>query len=337
VNSTRTETPGPEISVRRAVHAGSDYDVDIAECSSAIRAKDGLALVAHFTVGTWDFEVTRPGLWPRQEGAAAVFERTGQQLGLAMTELDAVWEHVDGSALIRIVLQGDKGALFNVVKVAGQMLFGATFYGAPDRVDASDRQLIGLADGAARRIGAASMQWGGFRLRESSGDLWRPFAALPMRDTARPHLTVAELVSFPESAARTCKDLLHWDDLHYVALHRRGKLVWRADIFDDPALSPFFQRVTPDGRRRGYDRLARQLTLQARLFRQALALVRSERLTRLVLDVARGAIFAIPLTEEVSIIGATLVQNSSHEADRKLRTMRDPVLAALRARSSSWG
>jgi hypothetical protein len=314
---------------------GRDYEKDILECRAAIGKKDGLAVVAHITAGTFDFAMARSRVWPGGDALTPGFERAGQQLGLAMNELSAACEAIDGTALIRMVVQGDRGALFQVVKVAGQTLFGMTFDGTPEAMDRADRQLVELADSAARRIGAVSMQWGGFRIREDSGDLWRPYATLPTGEPATPYVTVTDISGIPESAARSCRDLLHLSDLHHVSIYRHSQLIWQADIFDDPSLSPFFQRVTPDARRRGYDRLVRQVSMQARRFRQTLALVHSEQVTRLVLDVARGAIFALPLGNDLSVVGGTLVQTSSRRTDKKLRALREPLRAALRVRSAA--
>ena len=133
------------------------------------------------------------------------------------------------------------------------------------------------------------------------------------------------------SVAQACREALHRDDLHYLGVFRRGQLTWRVDIFDDPALAPFFQRVTPWSRRRNYDRLIRQVNLQVRRFRHLLALVSSHQLIRLVLDVAHGAIYVLPLSGDEYLVGVTLTRSQAEQADRKMIALYKSVRSATDA------
>lgn len=329
MNSTETEPAGSRTRLRRADHAGGAYDADIADCRKVINDRSGLHYVAHISSGIFDFALEIPGRWPSGRDMTEASERAGRQLSVAVTQLDSACEPLDSGVLIRVVIQGENGALFQVLKVAGQSFFGLTLDGAPKTVDWTDRQLAQLAESAARRIGAASLLWGGFWTREESGKLWiSSEAGSPARPNDAPYDGASSERSVTDSVANACRAALHRDDLHYIGIFQRGQLSWCTDIFDDPALAPFFQRVTPWSRRRGYDRLIRQVDLQVRRFRQLLTLVCSDHLIRLVLDVARGAIYVLPLDDDEYLVGVTLIQAHVDRADKKMRTLHESLRSA---------
>jgi hypothetical protein len=103
------------------------------------------------------------------------------------------------------------------------------------------------------------------------------------------------------------------------------------DLFDDPALVSLFQQVTPADRRHGYDKVLRQVMLQGSRLMRLLALVHSGELTRLVLDVARGAIYVLPLgDDEHYLVGVTLIQSQVEDGDKKMTALhRDLVATAF--------
>lgn len=330
MNITQTERAESGPRLRRADHAGGAYDADIAECRKVITERVGLHYVAHVTSGIFDFALEIPSGWPRGRDTAGASDRAGRQLSLAVAELNSACQSLDSGALIRVVVQGENGALFQVFKVASQSFFGLTLDGAPEAVDSADRQLATLAESAARRIGAASLRWGDFRNREDSGELWLPYqAGSPTRALDPPYAAAGREGPVTGPVARACLDALHRNDLHYVGIFRRGQPAWRVDIFDDAALTPFFQRVTPWSRRRGYDQLIGQVNQQVRRFRQLLTLVSSNYLVRLVLDVARGAIYVLPLNGDEYLVGVTLVQSEVRQADLKMRELHESVRAAM--------
>jgi hypothetical protein len=329
MNIMETEPAESRTRLHRADHAGAAYDADIAECRKVLSERGGLGLhyVAHVTSGIFDFALDVPGPRPTAPDMRAAFESAGRQLSLAAAQLDSACEPLDSGPLIRVVIQGENGALFQVLKVAGQTFFGLTLDGAPGTVDRADQQLARLAESAARRVGATSLLWGGFRTREASGELWRSYEAeSPALPPGRPYAAASIASSVTDSVADACRDALHRDDLHFVGIFQHGEPAWRADIFDDPSLAPFFQRVTPESRRRSYDRLIRLVNMHIRRFSQLLTLVRSDQLIRLVLDVARGAIYILPLNDGEHLVGVTLVQSRVEQADRKMRALRQNLV-----------
>lgn len=315
MNTTHAQPAGSQTRLRRAEHAGGAYDADISECRTIVSAREGLDYIAHVTCGVFDFAIEAADT----RAATDAFDRAGRQLSLVAAQLDTACEPLDSGPLIRVVLQGGNGAMFQMLKVAGQNFFGLTLDGTPGTVDLADRQLAQLAESAARRIGAASLKWGGFRGAEhaGSGELWLPGLGAP---AIAPFVTGQDS-TVTDSAREACRHALHRADLHYVAVYRLGQPSWCADIFDDPALAPFFQRVKPADRRQGYVRLIRHVTLQARRFGHLLRLVRSDSLVRLVLDVARGAIYVLPLNEDDYLVGVTLNQGRVEQADQKIRAL----------------
>lgn len=321
--------PGPardEPTLWRTGHAGAAYNRDIEDCRAAVGEGAGLHYVAHATYGILDFALGTPEHWPGGESMAADIESAMRQLSLAAAQLERSCEPLDSGALIRLVLQGENGALFQVLKVAGQSFFGLTFAGAQQAVTLADARLAALAEASSTRIGGSSLDWGGFRNRDRSGELLisredsRPAGAAPVPAGAGPHGAI------PGAVLDACGRALDPDNLHYISIYRGDEPLWRADIFDTSALAPFFQRVSQDTRRRGYLHLLRQVGLQYRRFGQLLALVRSERLVRLVLDVARGAIYVLPLAGDDCLVAVTLIQSRVDDADRKARSLHEAIL-----------
>ncbi|MBO0821594.1 MAG: hypothetical protein J2P26_12180, partial [Nocardiopsaceae bacterium] len=241
-------------------------------------------------------------------------------------------EALDSGALIRMVVHGDRGALIHDLKVAGQSFFAATLNGKRAAVDQVDRCVSQVADEAARRIGAPSLLWGGYRKRGESGDQWfhHGDGGLPPAEYPVSPGREAGSRSVPEPSADLGRKALDLADLHFVGLYHDDRLVWRADLFDAPVLGPFFQRVTPESRRQGYNQVIQQVSMDAHRIRQLLDLTRSSRLDRLVIDVARGAIYVLPLEDrEYSLVGVTLVQTQVDEADQKLTALRDTLAGAF--------
>ena len=187
MNNTEAGLGGSMPRLRRADHAGRTYDEDIATCRRVINERGGLHYIAHVTSGLVDFAFDFPGRWPQGQDVAETSERAGRQLSLAVAELDLACEPLDSGALIRVVVQGENGALFQVLKVPSQTFFGMTLDGEPDIVDQADRQMGRLTELAARRGVAAALLRVGFGSREDSDEL-RPShkAGLPARPSGRP-------------------------------------------------------------------------------------------------------------------------------------------------------
>lgn len=306
---------GSSSCIRKASHADERYQQDIEDCDDVVTRHAGLDYIAHVTSGIWDFSVHSPVPGLRSES----FDQASRQLSLIVARLDAVAEQLDSGPLIRVVAQGDSGALFHIVKVVGQNFFGATMNGTPETVNQVDRDLAEIADKAAKRVGSPSLLWGGYRKRGDSLDMWIPGTTQPPDEyRARPgEATGQDAVT--EEVARRCSAVLDRNDVHFVGIYRGETLAWRADLFSDHALAALFQRVTPASRRGGYDRLLRQVMMQTGRILQLLSLVRSGALTRLVLDVARGAIYVLPLGDhEYFLVGVTLLQAQVSAADKKM-------------------
>jgi len=325
-DTTETEPAGSATRIRRADHAGVAFDADIADCRRIVGERGGLHYVAHFTSGIFDFALESPGLRAASRDMTESFERLGRHLSLIVAQADTVCEPLDSGPLIRVVVQGGSGALFHLVKVTGQSFFGLTLDGAPGTVDRADEQLGQLGESAAHRVGATSLNWGAFHAREDSGELWRTYQTDPSaRPGCEPHTAGRAGLEVPGPVALECCRALHADDLHYIGIYRDGQLAWHTDMFEDPALASFFQRVTPAVRRRGYARLIEHVHGQHRRLTQLLDVTGSDRLVQLVLDVARGAIFVLPLNDDDYLVGVTLIQSQVKQADRMITSVREQL------------
>jgi len=322
MNRPDTALAGSSAIVRLADHAHEKYQRDIQDCDESIARRAGLDYIAHITSGIWDFSVHFPAPELRSES----FEKAARQLSLIVARIDATADQLDSGPLIRVVVQGNHGALFHMLKVAGQNFFAVTMDGARETVNKADRALAQIVDSAARRVGSPSLLWGGYRNRQGTGDLWLPGATVLLDEYPVRSASAAGLQPVPEEVARRCRDVLDVNEIHFLAIYRHDTLVWRADLFADRALASFFQRATPASRRRGYDKVIRQVTMQTGRIMQLLALVRSDVLTRLVLDVARGAIYVLPLGDrEHYLVGVTLVQAQVANADSKMTALHDEL------------
>lgn len=310
----------------RAGHAGSAYDADIADFRAALGALSGLGYLAHMTYGIVDFTLGVPERWPDGNGMAEAVESAVRKLNLAVIQLDKACASLDSGALIRVVLQGENGALFQTLKVAGQSIAGLTFDSASEVVATADARLAALAESSASRIGGIPLDWGGFKDRERSGRLPAQQPGPMPAGGMTPAVAATYGAVIPDRVARACLEALHPDDLHYVALYRRAEQLWSADIFETRELAPFFQRVTPASRRHGYMQVLQQIELLSHRLLRLLELVHSKRLERLVLDVARGAVFVLPVAGDDLLVAATLIQARVEGADEKARNLRSAIV-----------
>ena len=310
---------------RCAEHAVRVYEADIEVCRK-LAVKDGaLHYVAHITSGIFDFAFEQPGVRPQSSAVSDAFDRAGRQLNLTVTQLDETCRPLDSGTLTRVVIQGDSGALFQFLKRTSQTFFGLTLGGSRREIDEADSQMARLSESAVRRIGAQSLNWGGFKDREASGELRQTYQlVVSARPAISPYVARSDF-PVPDEISRACRAALGAGGLHFVGIYRGGRQTWCADVFDDPALEPLFQRVTPELRRSGYSMLARQVHLQSRRLEQLLDVVRSDRLTRLVLEVARGGIFVLPLTQDDYLVGATLDQAGVRSADGRAQGLQEKI------------
>jgi len=319
-----------ESRVRCAEHASGTYDADIAACRTIAFADGALHYVAHITSGVFDFALNCLGKQPSSHDLPKAFDRAGRQLSLAVVQLDETCKLLDSGALIRVVIQGDSAALFQLHIRANQTFFGLTLNGSRQCVDQADHQMTKLSESAARRLGRESLNWGGFEEREASGELWNMYKPAPSAHIAVSPYVARSGYPMPDAVSQACRAALGFGQLHFVGIYRGGRPVWCTDVFDDPALAPLFQRVTPEARRRGYARLVSQVQLQSRRFEQLLNVVRSDHFTRIVLEVARGAAFVLPLNEDDYLVGATLDHAGVKPADQQVQALSEKIRKSWR-------
>jgi hypothetical protein len=314
MNSTHAASAAP--AEFRADHIGHAHDADIVLCREALLSGSGLHFIAHTSAGIVDF--TLEAADGDQYGD---FSRAVRQMSMVVALLNETCEPLDTGPLIRVVIQSDSGALYQFLKVTGQNFFGVTLDGTPEVVERADRAMATVAETAVARIGAVPLNFGGFQKREGSGELWRPYwveTASPA--SGSPHVAATHF-SVPELTASACQAALRLDGLHHLSICHYGEQVWSADLFDEPALAPLFQRVTPVRRRSGYARLIRQVHELSRRLTRLSDVVGGTQLSRLVLDVARGAIYVTPLSADHYLVGVTLIQQQVAHADARFQAL----------------
>lgn len=308
---------------RWAEHANEGFDLDMDLCRKGISAGDGLEYVAHLTTGTWDFSVHNPS----RDLAPETFDRAARDLYLVFQRLEEATLALHSGTLIRVVLHGNRSALFHDVKVTGQNFFAVTMDGSRENVERADRRLEQITDEAARQSGSPTLNLGAYQKR-STRDQWiakGDGGITPAEHLAHP-VPAAEPRPVPQQVMSHCRRKLDLADVHFVAVYHNDRLAWQADLFDAPGLKQLFTGVTPRIRRLGYDQIVRQIAMDGRRITRLLNSVRSDRLTRLVVDVARGAIYVLPFGDgEHCLVGVTLVQSQVQQADWKMMRLYDEI------------
>lgn len=316
-----------DISRRRAPHAGLSFEADIRACEEALLDTPPLRYLGHFTGGVFDFAVERA----QQETGGAEMDRLGRLLCHSVDQFDRICRPLDSGRLIRVVLHGSRGTLLHMVKVGGQSIVGWSLPGS-EPAEAADRRMSRILEASAERLGAEPLNWGGFRDRSKL----RPMPDLGPRPRERDVKASVNTSNGQQAAPlgytveQVLEECLSLEHLHFAGIYAQGATVVAADILDDPGLIHFFQRVSPDFRREGYERTVRQVWLQSGTLNRILRTGSAGELDRLVLDVARGALFIAGLGEGPLLLGVTLDQRLVATADRQFNTL----LARLRAAHS---
>jgi hypothetical protein len=321
--SETSDTTRPAL--QRAEHANPPaYEADIETCEKALQP-GGLAYIGHYTSGIFDFSVSLPDVaagGADPTGHQRMLERAGRQLGFLTVSLDGTCQPLDSGPILRMVVQGNTVTLFNYLKVPGQSLFGVAF-GDDGPARLADVQMAAMAGAIAERMGVQTLDWGGFLRRQRSREENAATAPDPIPAAAEvaPHLWPSGTGVVRDWRSVLCRNALSPRHLHYAGIFRNGAPLFFADILHDRALAHFFQRVTHEGRRRGYLEVARQVELHLDRLSRMLEVVGNNRLVRLVIDVAQGSIYFLPLADGEWVVGVTLNQSRVDEADHAVRQL----------------
>lgn len=328
--STASALTGRDRNIRKrhAPHIGPSFRADIQACEEALLDTSALRYLGHFTNGVFDFavEVNEPASWTGD------LDRVGRLMCHSVEEFDEVCAPLDCGPLIRVVLHGSEGALLHVVKVGGQSVLGRSGPGEPQAKQA-DRRIFQILEAAAERIGAGSLNWGGFRDHSTLRGLGHYGPGTDALDRSIP-VTKTRNRQAPApggTVEQALEDSLSLRHLHFAGVYDQGTMIATADILDDPGLLSYFQRVSPDSRRANYEKVARQVWMQTgavlnRMLRQAGA----GPMYRLVLDVARGAIYVAQLGGGRYLLAVTLDQRLVEDADDRFSALLTQLLDAGR-------
>lgn len=315
----------PEPIVHRADTAGDDFDSSIERCRAALAEHAEVDCVLHYTGGAYDYAV---GHEPYATTDRALIERIGRQMVFQFDYLEPVLSRLRSGRLMRMVLHGERGAVFCNAVVPREHLVTVCRAEAAhppvpifsvSEVQAADRAAAELLNRLRRELSQPPQDHGGWAAAAlAQGEV--PAGGSP----GEPHVSVARDV--PERLFAAFSAAVDPRDLHYLALVRDGTSVLSVDRLDDRSLRRFFRQISVDSRRRQYGDLGRQLGyLGAQLGRLVRSVVGGA-IERLVLDVQEGAVFFYRIRVGEYLVGVTLDQDAVAPADDKTARIAAAIL-----------
>jgi hypothetical protein len=279
-----------------------DEVVDVAGPQSIVRITSG---VTDFAVDAFD------DLPDGSQRLRQACNKTARLVASVTTIQDGKLADVRTGQLIRVVLHGERGAVYCLSVVPGQYIVGFTIAPAPDDTDlskvnpvhATDEAISALVGRLRNRMGLTEQNPGSFHRRgETRSDRSLPPAVAGQRDRAEFGLMEAEV----DPA-----------DLHLAALMAPGdELV--VDQLGHPQLSRFFGLIGVEARRKFYAEFARDLPKTAGQLGRLVRTSVGGSLVRLVLDVEQGAVYWYRLGAGRYLMGVTLDQEQVEAADDKM-------------------
>lgn len=333
--SERSESPlEEEVRILRAEHANAAFDPQVEDCKRAVRDLSALRCLGQLTNGVFDF-AAKASDYDKQWNAPP--ERVGRELDMCVQDLNLACANLDSGPLIRVVIQGSHGALFHMMKLTGQSLFAFCHADLDRQVDEVDRRLFDILEEVFQRLGIISLNWGGYRsgTEDSGGAGQEPADPFPVRVVGGRGGHRHTGREYPHGRSELMRSALSPDGLHYVALFEEGRPLFAEDILEHPDLVEYFQRSSPLTRRAAYQSVALMCWRYQSRRECLLADSGMGPEVRLVLDVARGALFFVPLGGGTALVGVTLHQNRIRNAEAALRTLQASMREAAPERQAA--
>ncbi|MFE9253642.1 hypothetical protein [Streptomyces sp. NPDC006879] len=288
-------------------------------CERGVTMTPAIRSLSHYSNGILDFAVIRAERVPlislvtESDDERRDEALPGSRLLLCAQDLGAVLNPLGTGELMRTVVANERAGLYGARATPGEFVAAATdipggtpamdeamnalitrirdeVYSLPDELLGGDRSARPAAN--ARDAGAvASVEFGTAAAQD-------PDYEQRLRDLWRAHVNTT--------------------DLHYAGYYRDWTLVCVGDVFESDALGPRFTNVSVRARRTAYRDLSR--TLRGHLVRltDALGLIVSAPVDRLVLDVQQGAVCVLWTSPREFLLGVTLDQRRVGEAERRL-------------------
>jgi hypothetical protein len=273
-------------------------------------AGDGLAYVAHFTDGIYNFaaapedELDETNTEARRKHEW--YQRIGRQLNLVHEAAEGWTRPLQSGRLIRLIFASDHGAVLHFTLRPHEYIVGIA-HGA-DRIEAADRQMARITDDVRILLALGTENPGGYHDR--------PGRLEPSSNTRLNVQLDDDVVG--ARYAQIHQRHVSGADLHYLACYAGGRRVGQVDAFDDDAVAHFFTTITPDARRRQYADIVPRLQVVIRRLGFQFRPLLDGPLSRLVLDVEQGALYYRVLNDDVALLAVTLDQSRVWEAEQRL-------------------
>lgn len=254
--------------------------------------------------------------------APARHSRVARLVSMLCFEEDRQFEEVQTGGLLRVVAEGEEGAVYCLPIVRGRHLVGVlTGDGAPTAVGAADKVMIDLVDRLRADIGLTSLDVGG--LARDRG-----------RYGPRPEADADDPADSSPGAGRALRGgperdflapLIAPTQVHWAAVVRDRDVVASGDCFADARMDKYFVIAGQETRRRFYGEFARAagplMNRVGRLVRPAVG----GPLRRLVLDVEQGVVVVHRIGPQEQLVGVTLDQSRVNDVERLLRQATDQL------------
>ncbi|MEV0682125.1 hypothetical protein AB0I60_36955 [Actinosynnema sp. NPDC050436] len=283
----------------------------------AVGRHASLPYVGYVSKGVFRFSFDRLG--EEFDGRVAL-QQLGRRVAQFAEELDGQLQEPDTGPLIRTVVHTERGEVVcNFVIPREYVVVVAETAPAAvagpltddDAVAAVDEELAKLTTDLRTLISLPSLNHGGWETAHAT----RPLSSVNHVEDP----CVAEFAPVPEDVRAGLAATVRPKDVHYLAYHADGEVVAEADHLGHASLDRFYTKVEVEDRRAFYREFGWQLESIVRKFNRMLSGAAAGGLvTRLVLDVERGAVYYYQLDPGEYLVGVTLDQSRVRDADERI-------------------
>ncbi|MDG4785159.1 hypothetical protein O7626_04290 [Micromonospora sp. WMMD1102] len=330
-----------------APRIGTGFHERRERCAVRVGGTGPLHHIAQCTDGQLDFSLDALGddalkhVYPELSLAQKrrTAHRTDEQVSLKATQLERRLLGARTGPLIRLVLQGARGALICDRLKSGTYLIGALLGlsgssgpepgpavspAAPGGavVDAGDRAMADLVREIRDLMNLTAEDPGGFDDTD------------PSPSVRVPDDLVAVFGERTGSRVAVCRAALSPDDLHYLAYFRKGRFEFAVDVFDHPDLEELLAPTDVGRQRRFYYDFGGELGSRVAELSRVAFVAAGGPLHRVVFDVLEGALFYHRLGIAEFLLGVTLKQRKVSRADAEIHRLLDRLRELSAAETS---
>lgn len=259
-------------------------------------------------------------------GAGEPHTRVARLVSLLFFEENRALEDVQTGNLLRLVVEGEHGAVYCLAIQRKRHLVGLlTGDGSPEAVDAADRVMVRLVDAVRSGIGLNSQNAAGLATEATEDEA----TGLPKERVDGRNAPVTMIHG--SDTDPWLRDLLlgvvATDSLQWVALVRGREVRVAVDCFADGRMDDYFVLIGQDARRRFYTDLAGSGCLLMNRVSRIVRPVVGGPVRRVVLDVEEGTVVLHRLDAHEHLVGVTLDQERVATVERLLRRVAAAVSA----------